>query len=124
MLRRLFNNAASLTLLFAFIALLAVHPDAVTAQQYPTRNIGVKQVSVVATAGGTQVVPAGAARQAVSIQNHSTTALYCGPDNTVTTTTGFRIAGVDGAILTVLTQSAIQCISASGSVTVSVLETY
>lgn len=128
MLRRLLNSKFSGALsliLFAAITTFAIDwATSAKAQQYPTRNIGTKQVTVASTGTGTQVVPAGAARQSVSIQNHSAIAIYCGPDTTISTTNGYRIIGVDGTILTIATQSAIQCIAASATAVVSVLETY
>lgn len=131
-LRRLLNNASeslqTLAIGFVIIATFAIisvlNSPRADAQQYPTRNIGTKQVTVASTGTGTQVVPAGAARQSVSIQNHSAIAIYCGPDTTISTSNGYRIIGVDGTILTIATQSPIQCIAASATAVVSVLETY
>lgn len=90
--------------------------------QSPPKNIATAQVSVGATA--TLVAAFRGTRANVTIQNHGATAMYCSAGTGVLTTTGFRLPGVDGASITIPTSSAVYCITAAGSQTVSVLESY
>lgn len=85
-------------------------------------SIKTSQVSVGATA--TLVAAMLGTRTSITIQNHGTTAMYCGSSNAVTTTTGFRLPGVDGASVTIPSGAAVYCITAAGSQTVSVLESF
>lgn len=103
--------------LILLLLLLAIPAQA----QAPTRSIATAQVSV----GATATLTAGfrGNRVAVTIQNHGATAMYCGNAG-VTALTGFRLPGVDGASITIPSQAEIFCITAAGSQTVSVLESY
>lgn len=85
-------------------------------------NFAAAQVTVGITA--TQVVAARPTRQSVTITNTNTVAVYCGPDNTVTTSSGFWIPGVTGQTQVFNTTSAIWCISGSSPEPVSVGEVY
>lgn len=104
---------------FAFVALLLVPWDA---EADTPRNIAAAQVTVTGTA--TLVANNRANRQAVTVENHGTTEMFCGAASSVTTATGFRLPGVDGASLTVPTTAAVWCITGGGSQAVSVLESY
>ena len=80
------------------------------------------QISVAATVGGTQLVGANNNRSGVLIINHGTTVVYLG-ESGVTTSTGIFLAGSAGASIAFATTSPIYGITASGSQTVSILET-
>ncbi len=80
------------------------------------------QVSVAATAGGTQLAPANNARSGVLIINHGTTVVYIGAQG-LTTSTGIFLAGTAGASVAFATTAPIYGITGGGSQTVSVLET-
>ena len=89
-------------------------------------NFAATQVSCAATA--TSVVAArtgvsGTGRIAETITNTTTTAIYVGASG-VTTATGQFLPGIVGASLTVNTTAALYCIVASGTATVTSLETY
>lgn len=101
--------------------LLALIVPAFT-QDGTTRNFATSQVTVAATA--TLTANFRGNRVAVTIQNHGTTAMFCGPAATVTTLTGFRLPGVDGASITIPSQAAVFCITAASTQIVSVLESY
>ena len=79
------------------------------------------QVSVAATA--TQVAPARPGRIAVFFFYKGTTEFYIG-NSGVTATTGALLPGVLGASLTLPTSAAVSGITASGSQTVSYIETF
>lgn len=110
---RLFAVGLALSLLLAAAG--------ASAQQLNGR-IAVSQVTITTTATITAIARAN--RSAVTIQNHGATAAYCGPDNTVTTTTGFRLPGVDGASITIPAWPVVYCIVGAGSQVVSVLESF
>lgn len=112
---RLFAAGLVLALLLAPIAAMA---QSVTI----ARSIAASQVTISTTATITAIARAN--RQAVTIQNHGATAAYCGPDSTVTTTTGFRLPGVDGASITIPASPVIYCIVAAGTQAVSVIESF
>jgi hypothetical protein len=84
-------------------------------------NLATTQVSVSSTA--TQVLPARVGRQAAVIENTAATAVYCGGPS-VTTTTGMLLPGVVGSSLSIPTGAAIYCVTATGTNTVSAMETY
>lgn len=111
---RLFAVGLALSLLLAATGALAQEPGA--------RSIATAQVTVAATA--TQVAIARTGRLSVTIQNHGTTAAYCGASSSVTTATGFRLPGVDGASITIPTSATVYCIVAAATQAVSVLESY
>jgi len=104
------------------VVAIAIAASGAIAQDAGTRSLASSQVSVTNTA--TQAAQARAGRNALTIQNHGATAMYCGPTNAVTTTTGFRLPGVDGASITLPTTAAVWCITAAGSQTVSVIEAF
>lgn len=110
---RLFAVGLAIAVMLAAAGALAQEPGA--------RAIATSQVTVAATA--TLTAQARAGRLAVTIQNHGTTAAYCGT-SAVLTTTGFRLPGVDGASITVPTTAVVYCITSSGTQAVSVLETF
>jgi len=112
---RLFAVGIALCLLLAAIS-------AVRAELASSTRIASSQVTVAATATITAIARSN--RQAVTIQNHGAVAAYCGPDNTVTTTTGFRLPGVDGASITIPSSAIVYCIVAAGSQVVSVIESF
>ena len=92
----------------------------------PTSDVGsnafaTNQVSVAATA--TVVAAARAGRKAITITNTGTTDVYVGGAS-VTTSNGTLLAGIKGASLTINTQAAVSAIVASGTQTVSYVETY
>jgi hypothetical protein len=103
------------------LALAAMAVSSALAQNAPPR-MGASQVTVAATATLTAIARSN--RMAVTIQNHGTTAMYCGPDSTVTSSTGFRLPGVDGASVTIPTTAIVYCITGGGTQAVSVLESY
>ena len=84
-------------------------------------NIATAQVSVGATA--TQIVGARARRESVTIVNHGTTDVYIGGP-AVTTSTGLLLLGTKGASVVLDGSIAIYGIVATGSQTVSCLESY
>lgn len=86
-------------------------------------SIATNQVSVDNTAGGTQIVAARAGRQSVVIINHGTTDVYVGATG-LTTSTGALLPGVKGAALTITGEAAVFGIVATGSQTVSYVESY
>ena len=89
------------------------------AQQAPS-SIATKQVTVAATA--TLVVDVRRTRVSLSIENLGTTQIFCGADATVTTSTGYAIAGVAGTTLTLPATAAVYCITSTGTQAVSVIE--
>lgn len=88
------------------------------ADQYVTNptNFTTAQVSVLSTA--TQV-NTNRARFATVVENTTTTAIYCGPNSTVTTSTGFLIPGVVGAAMTFPYSGPVWCVSGGSSATVT-----
>lgn len=112
---RLFAAGLLLTLMLA-----AVMPAA--AQDPGTRAFASSQFTVTTTAAITAIARAN--RVAVTIQTLGATAIYCGPDNTVTSANGFRIPATDGASVTIPTRAAVWCITAAGSQAVGVLESF
>lgn len=107
--------ATALALAFAFVATALAG------------TISTKQVSVAASA--TSVSTGSLNRQAVTLKAHdaNTDDIYCGPD-TVTTGNGFELGPGDGITFQLSDGRAIdqgdeiECISASGTQTVSVAE--
>lgn len=109
-------------LILALVALL-LSPVLVLAQSGPGgRALASSQVTVTTTAAIAAIARAN--RIAVTIQNLGATAVYCGPDSTVTTTTGFRLPGVDGSSVTIPSTAAVYCIVGAGTQAVSILETF
>jgi hypothetical protein len=91
-----------------------------------TGNLAVAQVSVANTA--TSIVAArtgvqGTGRKTVCITNTSTVAVYIGGSG-VTTSTGSYLPGVAGSSICLDTQAAVYGIVATGTETVSEIETY
>lgn len=80
------------------------------------------QVSVAATA--TLVSAGRVGRNAVTVENLGTTAVYCGPTSSVTTSNGALVPGAAGASLTLPTQAPVYCIVATGTQSVAEFETY
>lgn len=101
---------------------LALCAPALAQQTGVGANIAAAQVTIAATA--TLAANARANRVAVTLENHGTTAMYCGPTSAVTTSTGFRLPGVDGASLTLPYRGILYCITASGTQAISVIESY
>lgn len=85
-------------------------------------NIAPAQVTV--TGSATLVANSRGNRVAVTVENHGTTAMFCGQTSGVTTATGFRLPGVDGASLTLPYRGPLYCITSGGSQAISVIETY
>ena len=85
-------------------------------------NMTPAQVSVAATA--TQIVAARAGRGSVTIQNTTTTPVYIGSTNAVTTTTGILLPGTVGATITLPYSGAVYGIVGTGSATVTEYELY
>jgi len=79
------------------------------------------QVSI--TTSATQIVAARAGRRAVLVVQHGTTVVSVGASG-VTTSTGVRLPGTDGAALVVATSAALFGIVASGTQTVSFIELF
>lgn len=109
-------------LLAGLTSALLIASTGLLAQTQPSPSIISSQVTVQATA--TQTAIARSSRQAVTIQNHGTTVIYCGPSSSVTTANGFRLPGVDGASLTLPTRATVYCITAGGTQAVSIIESY
>lgn len=84
-------------------------------------SIATAQVSVAATA--TSVVAARTGRAAVTITNLGATDVYLGVTG-ITTATGTLLPGVRGANITIPTSAAVFGIAATGTQSVSVLETF
>lgn len=82
-------------------------------------SVGNTATSIVAARTGA----AGTGRVAVTICDFGTTAVFVGPANTVTASTGAYI-GPNGACLTLNTTSAVFGITASGTDSVSAAETF
>lgn len=83
-------------------------------------NLASTTVSVPTTVGGTEIVSARSLRKFVTIMNLSSTVVYIGTgsvDNTY-----FQLPGVVGAFVSIPTTTAVKGLSASGTVSVSVLE--
>lgn len=90
-------------------------------------TLAVNQISVAATStliAAARTGNAGTGRVSITVTNTGTTAVYIGPTTGVTTTTGTLLPGILGASLTLNTTSAVYGIAASGSQTVSYVETY
>jgi len=85
-------------------------------------NLATAQVSVGASA--TQVVASRSGRSLLSVENTSTTDVYCGPANTVTTANGLLLPGTKGSSFNVAYTAAMWCITASGSATLTAAETF
>ncbi|MCC6172053.1 MAG: hypothetical protein IT481_08495 [Gammaproteobacteria bacterium] len=81
------------------------------------------QVAVDTTAGGTKIASERVGRRYVTVVNHGTTVVYVGISG-LTTSTGARLAGVDGAAMTIATEKDVYAIVGSGSQTVSVIESW
>lgn len=95
--------------------------DVDVVSQVGAANFATGQVSVGTTA--TQIAATRATRRAILIVNHGTTEVFLG-GATVTTTTGLKLEGVDGAAASLPITGAIYGIVASGSQTVSFMEVY
>lgn len=87
----------------------------------PWSSLAAAQVSVNSTA--TLIAAARDPRGAVTIVNHGTTDVFLGPSG-VTAGTGVKLKGIDGAAITLPTKAAIYGAAASGTQTVSYVETY
>ena len=84
------------------------------------------QVSVLATSA-TKVVAQRPGRTQVTITNTTTTPAYCGGTSlaaAVSTTTGDYLAGVAGSQLIYFTDAEVDCISSSGTITVTYSEVF
>lgn len=79
------------------------------------------QVTVQSTAATLIVAASGSVGREVTIQNHGSIAVYLGASSTVTSTTGFRLPGVDGASVTLRPVMDVYGIAASSTQLVSVL---
>lgn len=109
-------------LLFGLGIALALCAPAAAQQPGVGANVAPAQVTVTGTA--TIVANPRGNRVAVTVENHGTTAMYCGGVSTITTGTGFRLPGVDGASLTLPYRGVLYCITGGGSQAVSVIESY
>lgn len=85
-------------------------------------NLATSQVSCGSTA--TSALSSRGARLLVSATNTTTTSIYVGPSSGVTTSNGQLLAGIVGASLTFPTTSALYCIVASGTATITLTEIY
>lgn len=88
---------------------------------YANSSFATSQVSVGASA--TPIVAARSGRGSVTIENTGTTVIYIG-NSAVTTGTGFYLPGVAGAAVTIPSSAALYGITAGGSQTVTVVETF
>ncbi|WP_420140148.1 hypothetical protein [Sphingomonas sp.] len=86
----------------------------------PGSTIATNQVAV--TTSATQVVPARAGRQSITISSTSAVVFYLGGSG-VTTSNGLYVAGSAGASITLATSAAVYAIGAS-AVTLSYIENY
>lgn len=94
-----------------------------TVQTVGTQNWTPVQVSVAATA--TQVAVARAGRHAITVTNTTTTPVWLGAANTLTTSANSTLlAGVVGASATIDTQAAVWAIVTTGTAMVTEFETY
>ncbi|MCC6775646.1 MAG: hypothetical protein IT537_03260 [Hyphomicrobiales bacterium] len=80
------------------------------------------QVTIDNVAGGVLLAAARLGRHAITIINHGTTVVYVG-NRGLTSSTGARLPGVEGAAITITTQDAVYGIAGSAQA-VSVVETY
>ena len=120
-----------LRIIVAALAIFAIGPafaaiNPTNVEQVGTAAFAATQVSVANTA--TSILAArtgdvGTGRACATITNTSTVAVYIGASG-VTTSTGAYLAGVAGASITICTQAALYGIVATGTETVSVVETY
>lgn len=113
-----------MTRLLALLALiLALAVPAGAQQSTGFVNLLTSQVSVSA-ASGTLLAPS-RARNSVTIENTTTTAIYIGQSASVTTGTGALLPGTVGASITLNGYNGpVYAISSSGSQTVAVVESY
>ncbi len=81
-------------------------------------------VQVSITSSATLAIAARTARRGISVTNLGTVDVYCGFANTVTTSNGDLLLGTKGYSLSYPTNSAVYCITASTSQSVSVAEVY
>ena len=95
--------------------------DPISAVDRGAASIATAQVSV--TTASTLIAALRAGRSNITIINLGTTAVFIGVTG-VTTATGLLLAGVVGASITIPTSAAIYGIVASGTQSVSVLETF
>lgn len=84
-------------------------------------SIATSQVSVAITA--TSVCPARAARNVCTITMTGAVDAFCGPSG-VTTATGSLLLGTKGSQVNIPTVAQVFCIVATGSASVSVMETF
>jgi len=95
-------------------------------EQQGSAAFAATQVSCASTATSflsARTGASGTARISATIENTGTTAVYVGASG-VTTSTGMLLPGIVGASLTINTTAALYCIVATGTETVTVLETY
>lgn len=100
---------------------LLTKPVPAAQSQVGSGSIATSQASVASTA--TLVAAARAGRNAVTVENLGTVAVYIGGAG-VTTSTGFLLPGVVGASVTIPTSAAVYGVDATGTQAVAVLETY
>ena len=85
------------------------------------RNWRTSQVSVLTSA--TQVASITPTRRRILITTTGTNQVYCGPDNTVSSSTGQPIANTANSFISIETTAAVWCIAAVAQ-TVAVMESY
>lgn len=85
-------------------------------------NWAVSQVDIDGTAD--LIAAARATRRTIVVQNLGSTAVYLGPDDTVTTTTGFLLPGTAGAAFHVPWTGAVYGITAGATQRVAASEVY
>jgi hypothetical protein len=105
---------------FLLAAALALLPSFASAQS-ASNAIAASQVSIGTSA--TLAADARPTRSAVTIENTGTTAVYIGTSD-VTTTTGMLLPGVVGASITINSRAPIYGVVATGTATVTILDTY
>lgn len=79
---------------------------------------------VAVTTAATKIKASADGGDAVTIQNLGATAVYIGPNSSVTVANGFPIPGVAGSSLTLEVTDEVWAIVASGSQAVAVLSTF
>lgn len=89
----------------------------------PIGSSAVATAQVGVAASSTLVAAARLGRNAVTVQNLGTTAVYLGPSG-VTTATGLLLPGSVGASVTIPTSAAVYGVAATGTQSVAVLETF
>lgn len=110
-----------LRFLYAAAVLIGLSSPAAAQMDDSSSRWRSSQVSV--TTSATLVAPITPSRRQVMVTTLGTAQVYCGPDNTVTSSTGTPIANVAFSSISLPTTAAVWCIAASAQ-TVAIAESF